>query len=538
MTRDASVGTWQWNADSDIVTWNDELAALLGEPPQKFASPQATIARYVHPDDRVVAVQTGEQIRQRGSAQFECRIVRRDGVVRWVETRASLRTTADGSVTGASGVTIDITERKALEREQARIQARLALLAEVTTTLASSLNVEEVLERLAAIVVPRLCDAVLLDCIDDEALPGSALIRAHDPEVERLLQQAEALSPRRYNQQTAAGRAFTTGEPALVPDVTEDYLRSRLTPTEAADCFLQARVSSAVVAPLLAAGGVVGIMSMYATGSSRRYGDEDADLAIEIGRRAGLALNNARLYSVERSVAETLQRALLPTLPHIAGLDLAARYLPAGGPAQEVGGDWYDVFPTGTGEVGLTAGDVGGHDLRAAAAMAHTRSALRAYACKGERPATVLELLADYVEHFETADFVTVGYGQLSRSGPSSGWTLRWASCGHPPPLLVTADGRATFVDVDPAPPLGAPRLSAPTEAQVTLAVGDTLICYSDGLVETRDSDLTDGLAELATAAINHPEISADRVCDAVVAELLPRLGADDVALLVIRVTG
>src|SRR5581483_7071991 len=194
-----------------------------------------------------------------GGTRVECRILRPDGSVRWVETRASVHTAPDGRVSGASGVTFDITDRKAVEGERDQLQTRLALLAEVTTTLASSLNVEEVLERLATIVVPRLCDVVLLDCIDAEGMPETTIIRAVNPEVARLLSHAESLSPRRHNLSTAAGRAFASGEPALVRDVTEEYVRSRVTPSEAADCYVLAGISSGVVAPLLARGGVVGI---------------------------------------------------------------------------------------------------------------------------------------------------------------------------------------------------------------------------------------------------------------------------------------
>lgn len=536
--RTASVGTWHWDAASDTVRWNDELAAVFGVTPAQFPGPRAATARYVHPEDRAYAsARTAEAIERRGSARFEYRIVRPDGAVRWVETRASVHTADDGRLTGASGVTFDITDRKTAEAERDQLQARLALLAEVTTTLASSLNVGHVLDQLASLVVPRLCDAVLIDCLNDEGLPKGAVVRAADPDVARLLERAESLSPRRHNPKTAAGRAFTSGAPALVPDVTEDYVRSRVTPSAAADCYLQAQITSAVVAPLLARGGVVGIMSMYAARSSRRYGDADADLAIEIGRRAGLALDNARLYAVERRVAETLQRALLPTLPHVPGLDLAARYLPSGGPAQEVGGDWYDVFPTVHGAIGFTVGDVGGHDLHAAAAMAHTRSALRAHARHGQHPADVLRLLAGYVEDFAVADLITVGYGLLHPCREPRQWSLNWASCGHPPPLLVTADGQTRYLDVDAAPPLGVPPVAQQDEAHATLAPGDTLICYTDGLIETRHTDLTAGLDLLADAAARHLDGTADVVCDAILTELAGRLGDDDVALLAIRVT-
>ena len=127
------------------------------------------------------------------------------------------------------------------------------------------------------------------------------------------------------------------------------------------------------------------------------------------GRRRDAAVE---LYATEHRMAETLQRSLLPELPALPGLGLAARYV-AGAPGQEVGGDWFDVFPIDGGRVGLVIGDVMGHDLAAAAAMSQIRSALRAYAWRGESPGAVLEQLDQFVTNFAMTPLVTVFYGML-----------------------------------------------------------------------------------------------------------------------------
>jgi serine phosphatase RsbU (regulator of sigma subunit) len=534
----AGVGTWQWDACSDRVMWSEELAAILGVDGADRASSPVAMQRFVHPfDQERVAVALQHALATREPLQLELRIVRPDQTTRWLEVRASLTISADGVVSGASGAAFDVTDRRLQELQREDVQARLALLAEVTTTLASSLHADEVLERLATLVMPGLCDVVLLDCIDDEGLPQSSLIRAAKPETTALLERAERLSPRRYNMQTAAGRALFSGQPALVQDVTEEYIRARLLPAAAED-YMQAGVCSAVVAPLLVRGTVIGIMSMYATADSgRRYEQRDADLAVEIGRRAGLALDNARLYAAERNIAETLQRALLPALPRLTGLEVAARYLPSGGPAQEVGGDWFDLFATSDGAVSFTVGDVAGHDLRAAAAMAHARSALRAYAADGASPTEVIRSLARHVDEFPIADLITVGYGRLHPgTDPRSGYRLVWASAGHPPPLLLRADGQAEFLDVDVAPPLGVGAGIRASQIELPLRDGDLLLCYTDGLIETRTDDIEAGLQRLMHAASAHRSETVGNLCDAVVADLRSRIGDDDIALLAIRV--
>ena len=250
-------------------------------------------------------------------------------------------------------------------------------------------------------------------------------------------------------------------------------------------------------------------------------------------RKAALAL-----YESEHQVAATLQRSLLPALPELAGLDLAARYV-VGGQGQQVGGDWFDVFDIDTDRVGIVIGDVIGHDIAAAAAMSQIRAALRAYAWEGADPAVVLGQLDRLINAFGFADMVTVFYGVLYPAGRDGSRLLRYANAGHLPPLVKNPEGDVRFLAEGRSVVIGAPINHLRAQAEDRLVAGSTLLLYTDGLVEVPGGSLDDSLRDLtATVTGKERAESADTLCERVVAAMPKGQSYDDIAILAVRLLG
>ena len=251
--------------------------------------------------------------------------------------------------------------------------------------------------------------------------------------------------------------------------------------------------------------------------------------------RAALALGNARAYQREHELAENLQRALLPaTLPAVKGLEIAVRYLSATAGVL-VGGDWYDVIVFDDATAALVVGDVIGHDIEASSAMGQLRTGLRAYAYEDcSSPDTVLARLDRLMEQLgltmATCVLVVVDVRRM---------LLTWSSAGHPPPLLLR-DGVASYLHGGVSVLLGVSGARASAEATLDLRPGDTLVLFTDGLVERRAESLTDGLERLAHAAVALGTTDPERICQGVVDRLLPPGEGrnDDVAILVARIAG
>jgi hypothetical protein len=242
------------------------------------------------------------------------------------------------------------------------------------------------------------------------------------------------------------------------------------------------------------------------------------------------------LYAGEHQVAETLQRSLLPQLPELPGLDLAARYL-AGGSGQMVGGDWFDVFPVEGGRVGIAVGDVIGHDLAAASAMAQIRATLRAYAVDGDPPVTVITRLDHLVDSFAVTQLVTVMYGVLDHPAPDGSRLLRWTNAGHLPPLLRQPSGRVEPLAGGDSVVIGAPIAAEHAQAECVVHPGSTLVLFTDGLVERPGGSMDDTMRQLSDT-VSAADGDADSLCEQVIGELSAPLLRDDIALLAVRLTG
>lgn len=412
-------------------------------------------------------------------------------------------------------------------------RSRLVLLAELSLALSSSLDLDPVLERLASLLVPDLADICIVDLQDRIIGDRLAAVAATDPEAKRLFEEAERRLPRRRNPTSSLTHTLDSGQPTLIADCTDAYL-SRNTPDPAvASIYHHLRLSSILVVPLVARGGILGAITLLrrqdGNAVAAHYAEADIDLASQVADRAAVALDNARLYTAERDAAEQLQRGLLPDIapgPHLAA---ATRYLPAG---FGVGGDWYDLFALPGGSTGIAIGDVMGHDMQAAASMGQLRSVFRSYAFEGTDPADVLDRADRLVQTFGMAQLATAFCAQLTRLDDER-WQLCYANAGHPPPILRLPDGTTTFLDGARSVLIGAPQEERRPHAFLMVPVGSTLLLYTDGLIERRDRTIDAGLTQLADLVrrIGGPP---EDLCDRITTEMANADRTDDVALLAI----
>lgn len=328
-----------------------------------------------------------------------------------------------------------------------------------------------------------------------------------------------------------------SGEPVLYREVTDELLASVACDDEHLELLRSLDIRSTITVPLVGRGITLGALTFSVLRQSqyqaRPYDDDDVDLAVELGRRAGVALANAQLFEREKELAATLQRSLLPSaLPRIPGLDIAARFQPAG-EGLVVGGDFYDIFAAGGGWA-VTIGDVCGTGAEAAAVAAHVRYAIRAWA-EDLAPATVLarvnaSLLA------ESADlrFCTAVHGAIRVRPGGVGLTL--CNAGHPPPLLARG-GRIAEVSGG-GPLLGVVAAPTFTEVDLDLEPGDTLVLYTDGVTEASGPDGRFGLERLRGALVTAVHDGAAAAADSVfgaVRRFTADRADDDRALVILR---
>ena len=335
------------------------------------------------------------------------------------------------------------------ERAQAdaeRAQSRLALMAEATSALIATLDMTELLDRLAGLCVPRLADWVVLTLVDQHGQVSDTAARHRDGR-EADLAVITARHARHLPPRSPSRRSMTNARPVLLEDVTPSSCRtSPATPTVAA--FQRLGGTAALTVPMVARRRTLGALALVRT-DDRTFTQDEVDLAEDLAARAALAMDNVRLYQQEHTVADTLQRSLLPELPEIPGLEAAAHYVSAS-TAADVGGDFYDLLHLPDGSVGIAIGDVVGHDVAAAAAMGHLRGVLRAVVWEAEDgdPGSVLARVDRLVQGLRVASLATMVYARAERPPrPGEPWRVHVANAGHPPLLLRAPSGAVRLVD-------------------------------------------------------------------------------------------
>ncbi|WP_328417059.1 SpoIIE family protein phosphatase [Streptomyces violaceus] len=446
------------------------------------------------------------------------------------------------TVLGVAVSIVDVTEqyRAGIEAEAAR--RRLALIADASGRIGTSLDLDRTARELADVAVPELADIAAVDLLDAVVQGRRTSLGPAESAVIRALavqgyDSAEALeaadSPgqvARYAPDRLVTQCVRTARPVMLPQVKDEDLPRIARSAEAAKLLGRAGVHSYLAVPLIARGEVLGALDLKRTRNPLPFTEDDLLLARELAARAAVQIDNARWYQSARDTALTLQRSLLPSHPPVTGgLEVASRYQPAGA-TSEVGGDWFDVIPLDGGTTALVVGDVMGSGIPAAATMGRLRTATTTLASLDLDPARLLEHLDKITEGLEQA-IATCVYAVHDPHLRQ----CRIANAGHLPPVRVRTGHPPELLDLPTGVPLGVGGVPFSTTT-VDLEPGDRLVFYTDGLVETRRDPLDERLDTLLSL-LDGPDRPLEEVCDLLLRTLHEPENFDDVALLIARAT-
>ena len=448
---------------------------------------------------------------------------------------------------GADGLGVyfqDITQRRRAEEVAERDARRDALLAEVGSCLAQTLDAEEALDRLAGVLVPALADWCVVTLVEDETDAAGHRVRdlgsAHvDPTAAALVERYRTLRVDALASGSYVERALLGGEVTHMTSGATEAIRAVLLPGEARDILDELAPESVAVLPLQGRGRTMGLVTLFNGKARPAISQDDLVVAHEVATRAGLALDNMRLYRQQRSLAEGLQRSLLTATVQPDHLQIAVRYVPATEAAQ-VGGDWYDAFLQRSGETVLVIGDVVGHDIAAAAKMGEIRSMLRGIAvATGAGPAELLREIDRTLETLRSEVVATTVVARIEQTDEQverGERTLRWSNAGHPPPMVLHADGSVAPLVAERANLLLGITLSTQrTETTAILEAGATVFLYTDGLVERRDRPMREGQVALVRALESVADRELEELCDEMLLRMLPPTRQDDIAIVAVR---
>jgi serine phosphatase RsbU (regulator of sigma subunit) len=357
------------------------------------------------------------------------------------------------------------------------------LLISASAAFDASLDPLQTMQTVARTAVPRLADLCVIDLLREDGTIGDSVAAAVEQRLTRRLEKLRAREPLDISGPHPVAQALRSEEPLWVYDLTDPATLRRAAQSEEHMGFMRrAGYRSAVVIKLTARGHVLGALSFLRLDGGRELESEQLPIMQDLANRAAMALDNANLYAERTHVVRTLQRSLLPdALPEVSGLRLASAYHPVG-ESNEVGGDFYDVFTVPSG-CWLAVGDVCGKGTEAAAVTAMVRHSIRALALHQDSPAQVLGSVNEVMLSHELAGrFATVVLARLDLASPGS-VRATLACAGHPPPVLLGADGRAGCPDVSGSL-LGVLREARALDVTVTLEPGASLVLYTDGLTD------------------------------------------------------
>ena len=460
-------------------------------------------------------------------------VVRATGEERWLIVRASpIADPETARIDYAVNVFENITEVK-------RVQLAESFMAEASRVLASSMDYTETLQEVARLAVPQIADWCAVDVLGESGEIERVTVHHSDP---RKIALAEKLDRSYHPSPDDPGgvpEVIRSGQARLYSDIEPDALAAYARDSAHLELLREVQATAVIIVPLAAPTRTLGAITLVSSCSSRRLTEADLGLAVRLGRRAGTAVENARLYTERTRIAHTLQRALLPeSLAEIDGVEVQTLYS-AAGELNEVGGDFYDVFDYDEDRTMLVIGDVCGKGPRAAGVTALARHTLRAAAIGGRTPTEMLATLhRALLRQPPGADMCTVCLIVLTRVEHEVRLTI--ALAGHPPPLLISPQGNVAQVGQS-GTILGVVDPLNISESELTLGAGETLLLYTDGVTEAGRPDRLlgeEGLLELCTAA---PGLAPAEFLQHIERAALERAQGhlrDDIALLALRIEG
>ncbi|MFJ6608964.1 SpoIIE family protein phosphatase [Streptomyces sp. NPDC091289] len=522
------MGSFDWDLDTGLMHMDQPALDVFDLTADEYDDRPASLAPRVPTDeaqrlDGMVshALKSG---RTNYGAYF--RIQRRDGTLRWTHTQGFVRRDGTGRPRRIIGIVRDATQeladstaRRELDEER---RQRTSLVEGTTAALAHARTVKDVIAVLknsqglahlgATSLVMGLLESGRIHLVADGPegayVPGTRYTRVD--EQYPMSEVVRTLAPRFIE----SADDFAASYPILWPDISH------------------LGITSAAYMPLIAQARPIGALGLLYRDKAGFTADE-RNLLMALGTSIAQSLQRAMLYEQEHDLAEGLQQAMLPRrIPAVPGAQVAVRYRSAR-LGRDIGGDWYDLIPLPGGRVGAVIGDVQGHDTHAAAVMGQLRIVLRAYAAEGHSPATVMARASVFLHELDTDRFATCTYAEVDLTTG----VVQVVRAGHVDPLVRDVDGSCRRMPSEGGLPLGLSaefgRLEYPV-GTVELDPGQTLILFTDGLVEMPGSDLDEGMQLLTTLVTNGPrdlQKLADELCDAVDG----RGGQDDVAVLLLR---
>jgi PAS domain S-box-containing protein len=524
---------------------NDAFLDIIGYSRDELAAGLISRESITAPEWAASELGALDRLRRDGSLQpYDTEYVHRDGHRVSVMVGAAV---IDWNPLRWVTFVIDQTARRRAEAQQTELlarerdaraeassaQERLGFLMRAGALVVAARDQDELLDQVTQLVVPSLADyCVVFLPTRDGKLRAGALSHADPAGVKKLAALRNHPIPMAGPLITQI--AYTTATTQVAADVATQWPTWWAAAPDKTEIVASLHPHSALAAPLVAGEQTLGVMLFGRGGDRPRFASTDTEVVEEIARRLAVGLSNANTFAREHDIAETLQRSILPdTLPRIEGLDLAVRYLPATEGAA-VGGDWYDAFPVAGGRIALVTGDVAGHSIGSASLMGQVRSMVRAYAIEDPDPGGVLRQTNGALARLLPEIVVSVVYAVLDTATGD----LAYANAGHPPPILIARPGQAEYLDDAPGIMLGALSDAIFATGVRRLSRGAGLLCYTDGLIEDRHRDITEGFAQLADVLQRSVCQSAEEVCATVQAALLgTAVRGDDVCLLAALLT-
>jgi PAS domain S-box-containing protein len=457
------------------------------------------------------------------------RSIRRDtGEAFWLLTKATLTHEPSGAPL-AINIIEDVTDAKDAELRQ-------RYLAEAGQLLASSLDYEQTLERVARMIVPRLADWCGIDMVDEQGDVVNVAVAHVDPAKVEMAHDLRERYPPDMEATTGVPAILRGGPAELYPEIPDELLVAGAVDEEHLRIIREVGIRSAMAVPMRLGGQTIGVISFVTSESGRVFDEDDLAFAEDLALRAATAVQNARLYAAQERVAHTLQASLLPDrLPDVPGWEIQAAYQ-AGERGADVGGDFYDVVPVAGGHL-IVLGDVTGKGIAAAALTALVRHSARMAARFDPRPERVLSHVNTTLREQAQLSLVTVVCSLVETDGDRARLTV--ASAGHPLPLLRRAGGRPQALG-DHGVLLGVGGEEDWTETQVAVAPGDTVLFYTDGVTETPGKGARFGEPRLYDAIARAGEGPADVLAEIErsLREFQAGRTLDDRAMLALRFVG